>query len=500
MSQLSWEALTKMIRAIWAALGPLVGVFIGAYLARRWRRDEWIADNKRSEYRKLLTTLAKTFTSIVELRASGVALGPKEQRRLFNLEVQASAVILDRIFIAEEVKEMNLLKRWNQALRTYDNSLDADTFGKEFGVIASDLRKSATKVIRDHDSETQGVNHPARSNFIRFAQGWSTRAKNTALARAIFWLFGKLWEWGPLSFIVGTVCIGVGIVLAQERMYWLARSLVSLGAVIVVLKLVHDSFAENKPKKEVLAAFLIVGIILTLVTLGAWWIIEKMEWKNEILIRVTFKSSPVFTPKRQKQIIWDLNKYYRYMTDLGFDLPPDIPPLGLTPPHGLLLGGGSAGSPSYFSSIYISEDTVDDPKVLRFVYSQSFFNSSLVNPYGASRPEAEDDEIAAWVYSCYYPVSFGGQQVCATEAPGHKWNNAIWEIRQKFGAEYTDRLLCYSFKMWKAIPAKYADNFDRFFRYKLVSGETVADNGGGQRYQELNAIFDRHGIDTTQPQ
>jgi len=149
MNQAHWELLSKSAAAIWAAFGPLVGVCIGAYLARRWQRDQWIADNKRSEYRKLLTTPARTFTSLLELRASGVALGPKDQRTLFNLEVRASAVILDRIFIPDEVNGMNLLKRWNQALRDYDKTLNADAFGKAFGLIANDVRKSAAKITKD---------------------------------------------------------------------------------------------------------------------------------------------------------------------------------------------------------------------------------------------------------------------------------------------------------------------------------------------------------------
>lgn len=148
MSHEHWETLTKTVAAIWAPLGPLLGVCIGAYLAKRWQRDQWIADNKRSEYRKLLTTLANTFTSILSLHSTGVALGPKEQRTLSNLEVGASAVILDRLFIADEVNDMNLLKRWNKALRDYDKSRDGDAFGNAFGLIANDVRKSATKIMK----------------------------------------------------------------------------------------------------------------------------------------------------------------------------------------------------------------------------------------------------------------------------------------------------------------------------------------------------------------
>jgi hypothetical protein len=39
---------------------------------------------------------------------------------------------------------MNLSARWKQALRDYDNTLDADAFDKAFRLIAADLQKTAT--------------------------------------------------------------------------------------------------------------------------------------------------------------------------------------------------------------------------------------------------------------------------------------------------------------------------------------------------------------------
>jgi hypothetical protein len=88
---------------------------------------------------------------MVKLRAPGVAQGPKEQRRLYDLGARASVVILDRIFVADEVKEMNLLNRWNQALREYDNSLNHDNFAKAYGLISRDIRKAAAGLIKEMD-------------------------------------------------------------------------------------------------------------------------------------------------------------------------------------------------------------------------------------------------------------------------------------------------------------------------------------------------------------
>ena len=135
-----WNAWAKA----WAAIGPLVGIFIGAYLTQRGQRDQRIADNKKSEYRELLTTLTKTFTGIVQLQAPGVGLGPQEQRTISDLELQSLVVIRDRIFIAKEVEDMNLIARWNQALRDYDKTLDAGAFDNAFRLITADLQQNSS--------------------------------------------------------------------------------------------------------------------------------------------------------------------------------------------------------------------------------------------------------------------------------------------------------------------------------------------------------------------
>ncbi len=230
--------------------------------------------------------------------------------------------------------------------------------------------------------------------------------------------------------------------------------------------------------------------------------VPKRPPRREIIVVVTFKDSPLFTAGRKEKIRTELDAYYRYLTQLGLDLPREIPPLGLSPAHGPLMGGGSQG-PVYYSSLIVPEDTVDNPAVLRFVYSLYTFNRMLVwpNAYKASisRAEAEDDEVAAQIYACYYPASFSGKSVCGKNGSDHKWTDAMLEVRMKYGQEYTDALMCYTLRMWNDMPPKDVENFDRFFRYKLVAGETVKDNGPN-RHRELDEILRKHGIEVTLPQ
>jgi hypothetical protein len=44
---------------IWAAVGPLIGVFIGSWLAARWQQRHWVQDNKKVEYRTVLDAFDK---------------------------------------------------------------------------------------------------------------------------------------------------------------------------------------------------------------------------------------------------------------------------------------------------------------------------------------------------------------------------------------------------------------------------------------------------------
>ncbi len=88
---------------------------------------------------------------VVRLHSVGVAIDPREQRKLFTLEIEALAVIRDRLFISEEIDELNLLCRWIDAMHNYDHSLDYDGFAREFGNITRDIKKKAGEIYKEKD-------------------------------------------------------------------------------------------------------------------------------------------------------------------------------------------------------------------------------------------------------------------------------------------------------------------------------------------------------------
>jgi hypothetical protein len=56
-----------ILAALWAGVGPLVGVLVGAYLTNRIQRRLWLADHKRQEYRELFTVMTNAFGKLLEL-------------------------------------------------------------------------------------------------------------------------------------------------------------------------------------------------------------------------------------------------------------------------------------------------------------------------------------------------------------------------------------------------------------------------------------------------
>jgi hypothetical protein len=133
--------------AAWSVVGPLVGVLIGAYTANRNQRKHWIADNKRLEYRELITALVEASGRLIQLYLPGMAHGPKEQDDAFVAETKATITILDRVFIADALKELKLADRWTDAL----SNLRATSSVRQFVLVTETMRDdviaSAAKIL-----------------------------------------------------------------------------------------------------------------------------------------------------------------------------------------------------------------------------------------------------------------------------------------------------------------------------------------------------------------
>lgn len=140
------QIIVQQFLTICAALGPFIGVLIGSWLTMKIQRRLWILDNKRAEYRKLLSTLtdcASKFATIWGVQ--GVVQGPRDQREINNAARKSANVIFNRLFIAREMQQLNVLVRWKEAISQLQRTHDGPAFGISVGVITNEIRSAALK-------------------------------------------------------------------------------------------------------------------------------------------------------------------------------------------------------------------------------------------------------------------------------------------------------------------------------------------------------------------
>jgi hypothetical protein len=130
---------------IWAVAGPFVGILIGAWIADRSARKHWFADNKKQEYRELVTALVSAFNAMVRRIES--AKSAEAQRALVEKEDLALITISDRLFIRDDVARLKLLSRWQKMTKDFNRTGDTVELSKTARDIRTELLDEAQKIM-----------------------------------------------------------------------------------------------------------------------------------------------------------------------------------------------------------------------------------------------------------------------------------------------------------------------------------------------------------------
>ena len=134
MDKFVWATI---ILAIWAAVGPLVGIYVGHHLLRSQHRRQWLADNRIQEWREVITTLNKSLVLITQFDAvrdlSTIEEKVAAMPAVLDARALALSVLSNRIFIAKEVRHHKMFDKWKKAVEEFDGHHDAEKFGTLFG-------------------------------------------------------------------------------------------------------------------------------------------------------------------------------------------------------------------------------------------------------------------------------------------------------------------------------------------------------------------------------
>lgn len=143
--------MTNSSLAIWAYIGPLVGIAFGHWLSRAWQFKQWKLENRRQEYREVLTALATAYTAmqryIVEPNRGKMRVDLSEQteseRRLEQAKLESFRVLQDRIAIAQELESTDIITRWAEAFHNFEHTPEERRFANRYFAIRDTIVKMA---------------------------------------------------------------------------------------------------------------------------------------------------------------------------------------------------------------------------------------------------------------------------------------------------------------------------------------------------------------------
>jgi hypothetical protein len=121
-----------------------MGILLGSWLATKNQRRHWILDNKRDEYRELLTAISDAGSNlIVHFAVNRIAVRGGEEFRTGEIARKSVDVMYNRLFIAKTVEELGIIKRWEDAITVLQETHDVSNFSKLMDGIMHDIRRAA---------------------------------------------------------------------------------------------------------------------------------------------------------------------------------------------------------------------------------------------------------------------------------------------------------------------------------------------------------------------
>jgi hypothetical protein len=113
---------------LWASVGPLVGILIGHHLVKSWQRRQWLADNQKEEYRRVLAGLNRVNMALSQQYCYGNVDAQEIKQALEELTIALNTTLFIREFLEESKVAGNVLA----AIRKLDQGGSFDDYHKEY--------------------------------------------------------------------------------------------------------------------------------------------------------------------------------------------------------------------------------------------------------------------------------------------------------------------------------------------------------------------------------
>lgn len=234
------------------------------------------------------------------------------------------------------------------------------------------------------------------------------------------------------------------------------------------------TWASNRRAAEVKARVGLGSFLLVLVVVA----FGIKTWP-EPEVQMIFKSSLKFTPYHRWKITREADDFRNYLIEVGFDVPRQVPPLGVAP--NAIMSGAVEGAGALGADMVIPEESLANPgDPFRVAYSEYLFGN-LVPEHPKNLQESERVGRAVRIFADYYRCSYANKLSVFYPYPPDlgKWESALWELRGKYGREFMDKAMFYATKRWLPYGTDQSDkDFDSYFALRIEVGIAVFDNNG----------------------
>jgi hypothetical protein len=222
---------------------------------------------------------------------------------------------------------------------------------------------------------------------------------------------------------------------------------------------------------------------------------------SKVEVKLIFKDSPLFTPERKRQITIEIDAFRKYLIGLGFDVPKEMPPIGTFHGKGFQSAySGSLGNNLPFNAdIYIGDEAIDDPTSWKRAYAYYFFTVIFDRHSQKDAGLKFRKEWIIHIFLDYFANSYSNKRPKFAKGID-EWVNALWDIRDSCGQDFTDRALFYTSEVKIEAEEKIEKNFKNFekdfnkdFSLRFLEGAWVVDNNLQNR-PKIGEILRRHNL------
>jgi hypothetical protein len=141
---LDW--VVRNMPSLWPVVTLLIGIYVGGKVTSRNQRQYWILDNKRAEYRRLISVLTSAASKMIlfeDARSGGYEA--RELKKMQEVARRSANVIYSRLFIAKEVLKLDILARWKKSTMALRQDRNIAAFVKEFDSLIDDIKTEALR-------------------------------------------------------------------------------------------------------------------------------------------------------------------------------------------------------------------------------------------------------------------------------------------------------------------------------------------------------------------